>query len=376
MPLLLDYKTQKSNNQYPDEPSLILASPLGNSDRGYQRTYTDGGAPQEAGSSPIIPKVHGPDRTGPVLNSIGEEYALSGGIKGAKPPVSGYKDSYAKTAPDTIELGIKEHPKNCPSWVVFGQCKNGHRWAKELHCGKEWCPTCGEDDSIAHRRRIARLLPKFQQVKHLGYFVIEFPDDYRYLRGWVRSKKALQIATSRVVGVLGGERSHGKRRGGHFPRGLVRWHWFGDKAIGKWNPHINVLVDSGFLSPGELEAIKGKLRKALLCPKLIVNYEYTDEVGKMAHILKYVTRSTFRNESWDDKMAHELWNFRNIRWWGNWDEPKVWNSEDEKISELESGCCPKCHEKIEWSKPMNRFWLYTEPNVKEIGAGYYELNDI
>ncbi|GAI73676.1 unnamed protein product, partial [marine sediment metagenome] len=55
-------------------------------------------------------------------------------------------------------------------WFIAGECENGHRFAKELVCGKEWCSVCGEDGSTAHMRRFARWLPKAQQLEVMGYF--------------------------------------------------------------------------------------------------------------------------------------------------------------------------------------------------------------
>ena len=42
------------------------------------------------------------------------------------------------------------------------------------------------------------------------------------------------------------------RVGGYFKRGVLRWHWFGDKVPGKWNPHANVVVDSGYIENEQL----------------------------------------------------------------------------------------------------------------------------
>ncbi|GAI60446.1 unnamed protein product, partial [marine sediment metagenome] len=170
---------------------------------------------------------------------------------------------------------------------------------------------------------MARLLPKLQQISSLGYFVIEWPDRYRYLAerglnpdpedavGWCRNKQDLRATTTAVVEVLGGKASnHHGRVGGWFKRGLVRWHWFGDKLPGKWNPHLNVLVDAARLEPQRLEAIKAELRAALHVPDLIVHYSYCSTLGQMLQTLRYIARATFRDYAWDPYMAHELWNFR------------------------------------------------------------------
>jgi hypothetical protein len=287
----------------------------------------------------------------------------------------GYNEQYANVSPTTLR------PRStCPSFFLAGSCENGHRWAKKLVCGKEWCPICGAKESDAHNRRIARILPKGQQMQSMGYFVIEFPLRYRKVRGYVYSKRGLGICSRRILDVLAGRRGTHGARDGYFKRGILRWHWFGDPVAGvaTWNPHANVLVDGGYLSPGELEAIKGELRNALKCPDLIVNYSYHTTPGQMYHKLSYVTRATFLQESWDEYMSAELWNFRNIRAWGKWRGPKVWEvkekSKMDDLIKLESGCCPDCGKPIHWnSKAWPIGLLECQEVIDEVIGGYYRL---
>jgi hypothetical protein len=316
--------------------------------------------------------------TASFVSPVSQSSSIPGQIPGGQGTESPeyYKDSIANPDPFEANSSVSKKVKKCPGWMIVGQCVNGHRYAKELHCGKEWCQVCGQDGSIAHKRRIARLMPKLQQVTSLGYFVIEFPDDYRKVPYRTYSKKGIRSSTNRVVGVLAGARYHGKRQGGYFARGLLRWHWFGDKLQGKWNPHINVIIDAGYIPDAKLDIIKAKLKQALTCPDLIVNYSYTDQVPKKVHILKYVTRATFKDESWNEKMAVQLFGFRNIRWWGDWNQPAVWTNSDElpAISALESGHCPECGEPLSWGKPVDILWLQIERVANPLGDGYYELD--
>ncbi|GAI63651.1 unnamed protein product, partial [marine sediment metagenome] len=152
----------------------------------------------------------------------------------------------------------------------------------------------------------------------MGFFVIEFPDRYRKIPGWTYSKTGLRKAGDRIVSVLAGKRANGHRVGGYFSRGFMRWHWFGDMMAGKYNPHNNAIVEAGFLPPEKIESIKSDLATALLCPDLIVHYSYRQTGPEMIHTLKYITRSTFREESWDGYMAKQIHGFRNIRSWGKW----------------------------------------------------------
>jgi hypothetical protein len=108
------------------------------------------------------------------------------------------------------------------------------------------------------------------------------------------------------------------------------------------------------LEPGKLEEIKAALRKSLHCDDLIVHYHYKTEEGQMVQALKYITRSTFLDESWDYELAKEIYLFRNVRWWGDWKQEKVWEADGDefyqKIADVEMGKCPVCSHKIHWRK--------------------------
>ncbi|GAI63033.1 unnamed protein product, partial [marine sediment metagenome] len=185
--------------------------------------------------------------------------------------------------------------------------------------------------------------------------------------------------------------------GGFFKRGLFRWHWFGDKLPGKWNPHLNGLVDGARLEPQRLEAIKAELRAALHVPDLIVHYSYCSTLGQMLQTLRYITRATFRDYAWDPYMAHELWNFRNGRWWGDWNQAPVWElkqaeaeGEDvagiEEVTKLQQGICADCGLPLKvkgyshktgkplfWSRPVGGNYLRSSGAQEIAGTGYYRI---
>lgn len=345
---------------------MVMPSAQVNCDEGYLGSIQ--GEPaigQVAGSSFLVP-----------LNLTLEDSASSSGCRETESPASpfpGYKDLIAKPAPTANPLTLK---KKCPGWMVVGTCTNGHRYAKELYCGREWCPICGAQDSSVHQRRKARLIPKLQQLSEVGYFVVEFPDRYRKLPGYVYSRKGLQSCTNKVVDALAGVRSHGKRQGGFFPRGILRWHFFGEEVVGKWNPHLNIIVEAGYIPENQMLLIKNSLKKSLRCKDLIVNYSYTAEIPKVMHILRYITRATFTDKSWDDRMADHLFGFRNTRWWGNWKQEAVWHLETEDtITALESGICPQCGEKITWGKTIDIAWIQLEKKIATFSGGYFQLDN-
>jgi hypothetical protein len=294
-----------------------------------------------------------------------------------------------------------------------------------------------------------------QQVKHLGYLVIEWPESARNIAGWCSSNLAWYSTT--IIKVLAGHRSNSKRRtGGYFSRAIGRWHWFGEKCLGKWNPHFNVLVDfdslssqvktdielaidshvadlsagkqtkktrkelrglelyrkgvSGYMPKPLLEKLQADLRGALNCPDLIVHYSYFDKPGQMVQKVRYVTRATFRDYSWNPYMARELFKFRNTRWWGKWLEDKPENhawelheaqaeGEDiaglELVASLQKHVCPDCGRPLKpmhvnketgeircnprtgkpvvWSSPVDSVYLKLWGAREIAGTGYYRI---
>ena len=282
-------------------------------------------------------------------------------------------------------------------WFIVGECANGHRFAKELVCGKEFCSVCGEDDSIAHNRRFVRWLPKVQEIEVLGYFVFTIPEA---LRAKYKTKVSLSRLGHQVQEIL---KSWG------YLRGLRRWHWFGDitkyglRGEVVFHPHLNCLVDGqggGFLSPRALAAIKLEYAGLVYgipvkdlgeSHPIDVHYHYRLSPGKMVHTLKYVTRATFRNYTWDLEMAMELRGFRNMVVWGRgqWDDEPAWSLGDlgdkarEVVDELDiraiesivAGVCPVCGEALTWGEALP-IGLLDMVDKQSLGAGYYSLGDL
>lgn len=307
-------------------------------------------------------------------------------------PYLGYLDSTAKSSPpiglgsETIYINPRpgrqfDFTEICPGWAAIGVCENGHRWAKELVCGKEWCPECGQDDSIVHRRRMARWLPKVQQLGSMGYLVITFPESMRWQ---LQLKPHLGYAYGALVGVVAGRKTGRGREGAYFSRGLARWHWFGEENPGKFHPHVNILVEGGYLGCRRLRALRRDLARAVRARELVVNYQFTREPGKMAHWLRYVTRATFLEKSWAPDFADvTLYNFRNARWWGSWKGEPVWGQDQVQgqardgedlvaVAALENGECPECGKPLDWARPVRSAWLKAL-KAEPVGAGYYRL---
>ncbi len=310
-------------------------------------------------------------RGGAAGNTCGIPSTNFGVARGKAP--AGYLESY-----DNVSSWLAlTCDKKGVGWFIAGECENGHRFAKELVCGKEFCSVCGEDGSVAHLRRFARWLPKIQQMGQLGYFVFTIPEE---LRAKYRTKKALSKLGHRVQELL-------KAFG--YSRGLRRWHWFGDKST-KYHPHLNCLVDGGFVSPAKLDAIKRGYATLLGADVVDVNYRYRLSPGKMVHSLKYVTRATFRDYELDLGMALELRGFRNMVVWGRgqWDDEPSWSLADlggearaevegldiQAIESLAAGVCPVCGEALTWGEALP-IGLLNMIDKRSLGAGYYRLAD-
>lgn len=154
---------------------------------------------------------------------------------------------------------------------------------------------------------------------------------------------------------------------------------------------------SGYMPKPLLSKIQSDLREALNCADLIVHYSFKDTPGQLVQTVRYITRATFRDSTWDGYMARELFNFRNIRWWGDWQGEAVWQlsqaeaeGEDiaglEAVSKLQSGICPDCgqplrvlHHKfgtgepVRWSQPIDSTYLAIWSAVEIAGTGYYRI---
>lgn len=265
----------------------------------------------------------------------------------------------------------------CGYWAIVGKCGNGHFVAKELGCGREWCPRCREE---FHRRRMARWLPKLQQVREMGYLVITFPSEFRK---YFKSAYWLRKFRRSVVRML---------KGMMFKRGVSRWHWFGDPKEGEdppeFHPHLNILVDHGYIPRSGLEEIRKRIQKRVEVfvgrevEVVVVHYQYTRSIRKMLHWLKYVTRPTFLDYNWCPLLAEELYRFNNSHWWGKWDGDPVWGfggdleqfeeiQELDAVEKIERGICPVCGSKIEWGWAIEEALVLEFRGFEGVGAGYW-----
>ena len=306
----------------------------------------------------------------PIFIPVAEQIPGAQGTEspGSAPAGADYLEHYANRVPN----GKNRH--KCPNVYLTAECENGHRFLKTVVCGKEYCPNCGADWSDAHKRRFSRWLPKAERMKEIGYFVFTIPTE---LRDEYRTQEALNELTKRVTAGDKSKHIDGLLKSLGFDRGLCRWHWFGDKSHA-YHPHLNVLIEAGQIPAKTLAKIKREYAKILGVPMVVVNYSYTRKQKKMVHILKYITRSTFTDRDWDHQLADELFNFRNMRSWGDWSGKPEWElkgkSKYAHIEDIEHGICPVCGTHLHWNKPLPICLMEMEHPV-DIGAGYYRADD-
>ena len=282
-----------------------------------------------------------------------------------------YYLEHEATSPSTLKPHAqKPYGRMCGSLCLIGQDENENRIAKRLVCGREWCGDCRD---IAHRRRIARVLPRLMQICPMSYIVITFPLEVRLM---MRDPQVLALIAKKVRRLL---RKLGYRKI------YTRWHFFGEHGE-KYHPHLNVLCDGEWLTPEQLAELKDLIRRKLL-PRSIaktigkdldIRYAYRRTNKKMMHTIKYVTKASFRDIEWDEPLASALYGFHNGCFAGTWDDSPKWKltGTDKKFNALlplAEGKHPVSGKPIVWNRRPIPWLLVSMETYFDIGGGYYLL---
>lgn len=288
-----------------------------------------------------------------------------------------YVQSLAKGYND---FGNTDQDNHCGNRAILGECDNGHQFLKICYCGKEWCnnPNCVE---ATWKRRIARALPKMAVMDRAGYFVLTIPEEMREIFKEKKNLSEMRTAIKRKLQRLYPEL-----------RAITRYHWFGDQNLGKYHPHLNLLVDDlQGIPKADLVEIK-RFYKDLLerisginigDKKIDLYYKYLQEKGQIIHAIKYIMRPTFL--LYNQALSENLKGFRNNVYWGTWRDQTVEEIEREAIQReattktkpevvlLSNNICPVCGKPIVWYKKMvsAAYLVITE----EIGQGYHRVKD-
>ena len=308
----------------------------------------------------------------------------------------------------TNYVGLGDEAANCGQWGMMKSCENGHWFFASFTCGREWCPACGADGSHFHTRRIGRIMPRVFAMDRVGYFVMEVP---LVARQQFENVEKLREARKYIHRLL-------KRE---FPgcRGVTRWHYYGDAMIKEhmaelqfqhYHPHLNVLIEHGFVGKKQLKRIRRLWSKWIYnsCGKHYyktapVYYKYVSSPGRKYHLMRYITRSTFKQlNTFNLHIAKGLFQFNNTSWFGQFTEVDkergrerytAWaatlrRSERRSIVEVQShdaymdDICPICHGKLSvfmvWDRDTQKLVPAREKLanfeiVREFGGGLYEV---
>jgi len=216
-----------------------------------------------------------------------------------KRPCPSYLESNAQSGGGALDLDTElERSGSCGHTAVELE-GGGFSFYKRIRCRKLWCPECGGKGGVIHQYRLVEALRRVVLADRLQrYFVFTVPEQYRQLllnrevlNGWYKGIRKLMRA------VFPGENET-----------IFSAHYEGERNIGKWHPHMNVLsftqAGRGMISEELLIEIKGRYARMLAglleldhIPEVVdVRYRFETERGKMLHKLKYSLRPMGEDE--------------------------------------------------------------------------------
>lgn len=213
------------------------------------------------------------------------------------------KHKHKKVSKDVIEdneaVALIKGTAGCGSRYLVGVTGSafdqGAHYFKRMYCGREWCPVCSQNGSIAHRRKMGRWYPKWFSIeKGWCYLVLTIPEDMRQYIG----KEELRYLTNYVKRKI--------KRDFDQAKGFIRWHFGGDIDQGStYKPHLNVVFDHCFIPRSYLDELKEGWKNALMAClgglEVKVGNVYTRyipvsdpaAIPRAIHLLRYITRATY-----------------------------------------------------------------------------------
>ena len=223
----------------------------------------------------------------------------------------------------------------CSAGFILGYSYK-NQFFKALVCGREWCKICGQDYSISHQRRIARLTPYARTLKTAGYIVVTIP---KAARGDFESKENLNLLRDYW-------RRKFKREG--IERGIFRYHYAGDDGQ-IYKPHLNILIPRAWIKPQILDKWKQEFETWFFETFKIkgagnIYYNYTRNPAKIHHLVKYITRATYKGNN--DEIHAVIRNYKNTIRFGTWTKIVDETNDPEQI--LNNNIDRECNSPIEW----------------------------
>jgi len=187
---------------------------------------------------------------------------------------------------------------------------------KMVTCGRDWCPDCGQKNSITHSRRIQKNVPRVTQIlkesDSIQYIIVTIPKQVRPLFNNQEALNDFRTYWRRKL----------KREG--YSKGIMRWHWAGEDGY-IYKPHLNILVPGKFIPQSVLSRWRNELSLwfRVYCqlpnrPVSNIYSAYTKSEGKAKHWVSYVFRATqtFFNK-WS---ADTIKGYRNTSIFGKWEK--------------------------------------------------------
>jgi len=229
------------------------------------------------------------------------------------------------------------------------RCHAEHRFAKQIFCGRQYCPRCGEEDSVIHQQRYSRSWDRLMWAPAFGRVVLTVPEELRddfksadmlgklHRFGW----ECVKEVWGRDVILEDGEIEKGMAVDGS----MTTVHLFGDEdekgdRFDKFHPHVNVTFplysEKLMVSVERLKVLRDKwygMLEELTGKKISLTedgrerknawYGYRNTDAQKAHWLKYALRATVGAERFlqlgDDMkefVVTSLVGFHNVRWYG------------------------------------------------------------
>jgi hypothetical protein len=188
---------------------------------------------------------------------------------------------------------------------VWSKCPHcGTRVISRVPCKREWCPYCGREQSYFHLIYYYKMLPYalkifFKTGGKIGYLVITTTPELRqqFLEDPAKMHKFREDVKEKL-----------KELG--YKYGLWRWHFAGDDGR-TWYPHLNILLPEGYMDEETLNKFKRWIERKYGVK--VVNYEWTEDVGKLNHWVRYIARPTWNLQNEADPKK-----FKGMRKFGVW----------------------------------------------------------
>jgi hypothetical protein len=288
-----------------------------------------------------------------------KRYKLTSDKNSYPEPVDKYSSLGGKLGKIVGWLNEHGHDEEAKAVAVCGgkttavglRCRAEHRFAKQIFCGRQYCPRCGEKESAIHQQRYSRSWDRLMWAPALGRVVLTVPEELRDdFKSVDMLGKLHRLSWQCVKEILGKELS--------IDGAMTTVHQFGDrKDKNKFHPHSNVTFP---ICPGidlvdeNGKIIKEAMREALVVSKDILkalrdkwydmlekltgktisltedgrerknaHYGFRVTDAQRAHWLKYVLRPTVGTERFleqDDNVKEfivtSLVGFHNVRWYG------------------------------------------------------------